>query len=194
MNTTDHNIRPGRSVFIHNIRQVFNRMRSLIRFKIMQPWIKTSGMVRIPTNVEIFSPNKDVTLGNCVQFGPNCYIGTDIHFGDYVLCAPNVKFIGRNEHGIDNPESTIWEGRRGIDTPTEIGSDVWIGFGDIIMGGVRIGDGAIIAAGSVVTRDVPERTIVGGNPASPIRPRFRSEKDNDIHKRFLDDKLKRQQI
>lgn len=159
----------------------------------MQPWIKTRGMVRIPTNVKIFSPNKDVTLGNCVQFGPNCYIGADIHFGDYVLCAPNVKFIGRNEHSFDNPESTIWEGRRGHDIPTEIGSDVWIGFGAIVMGGVRIGDGAIVAAGSVVTKDVAPRTIVGGNPASTIRPRFKSEADSRTHENFLKQKTKKQQ-
>ena len=151
----------------------------------MQPWIKTHGMVRIPTNVKIFSPNKDVTLGKYVQFGPNCYIGADIHFGDYVLCAPNVKFIGRNEHSFDNPESTIWEGRRGTDIPTEIGSDVWIGFGATIMGGVRIGDGSLGAAGSVVTKDVAPRMIVGGNPASIIRPRFRSDADSQAHEDFI---------
>ena len=148
-------------------------------------------MVRIPTSVKIFSPNKDVIFGNCVQFGPDCYIGADIHFGDYVLCAPNVKFIGRNEHSYENPDSTIWEGRRGSDRPTEIGSDVWIGFGAIIMGGVRIGDGAVVAAGSVVTKDVPPRTVVGGNPASFIRPRFRSDADCRAHENYLKEKLKR---
>ena len=191
METTDLNIRPGRSVFVHNIRQIFNRLRSFYRFKVRQPWIKTHGMVRIPSNVEIFSPNKDVSLGNCVQFGPHCYIGADIHFGDYVLCAPNVKFIGKNEHSFDNPTSTIWEGRRGTDTPTEIGSDVWIGYGAIIMGGISIGDGAIVAAGSVVTKDVPPRTLVGGNPASIIRQRFKSEADTIAHEKFLQEKLKR---
>ena len=193
MNTIDHNIRPGRSVRVHNIRQIFNRMRSFIRFRIMQPWIKTEGMVRIPASVEIFSPNKDVSMGRCVQFGPHCYIGTDIHFGHYVLCAPKVRFIGKNEHGFDNPESTIWEGRRGFDTPTEIGSDVWIGYGATILGGVRIGDGAVIAAGSVVTKDVPPRCIVGGNPAAVIRPRFKTDADAHTHEAYLRKKLNRPQ-
>lgn len=58
---------------------------------------------------------------------------------------------------------------------TVVGSDVWIGRESIIMPGVRIGDGAIIAAYSVVTKDVPPYTVVGGNPASIIKKRFNDE-------------------
>lgn len=56
-----------------------------------------------------------------------------------------------------------------------IGNDVWVGQGATILSGVRIGNGAVVGAGSVVTRDVPAYTIVGGNPARPIRPRFAPE-------------------
>ncbi|MFD0402427.1 CatB-related O-acetyltransferase [Kitasatospora sp. NPDC127121] len=55
---------------------------------------------------------------------------------------------------------------------TVIGNDVWFGFGATVLPGVRIGDGAIIAAGAMVTADVEPYTIVGGNPARPIRRRF----------------------
>ncbi|MEH0825226.1 MULTISPECIES: CatB-related O-acetyltransferase [Micromonospora] len=55
---------------------------------------------------------------------------------------------------------------------TVVGNDVWFGFGSVVMPGVRIGDGAVIATGAVVTADVPPYTIVGGNPARPIRQRF----------------------
>ena len=55
---------------------------------------------------------------------------------------------------------------------TVVGNDVWFGHRATVMPGVRIGDGAIIAAGAVVTADVPPYTIVGGNPARPIRQRF----------------------
>jgi virginiamycin A acetyltransferase len=58
---------------------------------------------------------------------------------------------------------------------TVVGNDVWIGYQATILPGVRIGDGAIIAAKSVVTSDVPPYTIVGGNPARPIRHRFEPE-------------------
>lgn len=60
---------------------------------------------------------------------------------------------------------------------TVIGNDVWIGYNALIMAGVKIGNGAIIAAQSVVVKDVPPYEIVGGNPAQPIRKRF---SDQDI--------------
>lgn len=58
---------------------------------------------------------------------------------------------------------------------TVVGNDVWIGRESVIMPGVSIGDGAIVAAYSVVTKDIPPYTIAGGNPAKQIRPRFDSE-------------------
>lgn len=62
-----------------------------------------------------------------------------------------------------------------------IGNDVWIGYEAVIMAGVHIGDGAIIAARAVVTKDVPPYTIVGGTPAKEIRKRF----DRDIIEQLL---------
>ncbi|MGS3185765.1 CatB-related O-acetyltransferase [Aeromonas taiwanensis] len=59
---------------------------------------------------------------------------------------------------------------------TRVGNDVWIGSEAMIMPGVTIGDGAVIATRAVVTRDVPPYTIVGGNPAKPIRLRFDEER------------------
>ena len=59
--------------------------------------------------------------------------------------------------------------------PIEIGNDVWIGFGALIMEGVHIEDGAVVAAGAVVTKDVPKYAIVGGVPAKIIRYRFSSD-------------------
>jgi phosphonate metabolism protein (transferase hexapeptide repeat family) len=59
-------------------------------------------------------------------------------------------------------------------TPVTIGHDVWIGHGAIVLAGRSIGTGAVVAGGAVVTKDVPPYTIVAGNPAKPIRPRFPS--------------------
>lgn len=58
---------------------------------------------------------------------------------------------------------------------TIIGNDVWIGYEALIMPGVRIGNGAIVSSRSVVVSDVPPYTIVGGNPAKPIKQRFEPE-------------------
>lgn len=55
---------------------------------------------------------------------------------------------------------------------TVVGNDVWLGYRSLVMPGVTIGDGAVVAAGSVVTADVPPYAIVGGNPARPVRPRY----------------------
>lgn len=67
--------------------------------------------------------------------------------------------------------TTAWDNKGDI----VIGNDVWIGYEAVIMAGVHIGDGAIIAARTVVTKDVPPYTIVGGTPAKEIRKRFDSE-------------------
>ncbi len=63
---------------------------------------------------------------------------------------------------------------------TVLGNDVWIGYDVLVMPGVKIGDGAIVAARSVVTSDVPPYAIVGGNPAKIIRMRFSVEVVNEL--------------
>nr|WP_287412819.1 CatB-related O-acetyltransferase [Pseudodesulfovibrio sp.] len=78
---------------------------------------------------------------------------------------------------------------------TIIGNDVWIGTEAIIMPGITIGNGAVIAARAVVTREVPDYTIVGGNPAKPIRTRFNKDDIEKLLKLkwwdWSEDKIKR---
>ena len=78
-------------------------------------------------------------------------------------------FYDEWEHGIWADKA--WDNKGNI----VIGNDVWIGFEAVILAGVTIGDGAIIGARAVVTKDVPPYTIVGGVPAKPIRKRFSDE-------------------
>ena len=77
-----------------------------------------------------------------------------------------------DEWGLDAKNiRDAWDNKR----DTVIGNDVWIGYEAVILSGVTIGDGAVIGARAVVTRDVPPYTIVGGVPAKPIRRRFDDE-------------------
>lgn len=120
-------------------------------------------------------------MGDRVQFGPDCRIQCDIAFGNSILVASNVLFVGRDDHITTIPGTTIWDSGRGDTLKAIVGNDVWIGAGAIILSGVTIGDGAVVAAGSVVTKDVPPCTIVGGNPAHVIKDRFATEEEKEKH-------------
>ncbi|HCL56560.1 MAG TPA: chloramphenicol acetyltransferase [Spirochaetia bacterium] len=107
--------------------------------------------------------------------------------GKFCAIASGVKFMMNGANHVINGLSTYpfpifqngWEKYINAKWPykgdTVIGNDVWIGYQSVIMPGIKIGDGAIISAMSVVTKDVPPYTIVGGNPANKIRTRFNQE-------------------
>lgn len=126
-----------------------------------------------------------MTIGNRVQFGQNCRIQCDIEFGNSILMAHDVAFVGKDDHKTNIPGKTIWYSGRADSQKTYVGNDVWIGHGAIIVAGVHIGDGSIIAAGSVVVKDVEPCTIVGGNPARFIKNRFRTEEETEKHLQYL---------
>lgn len=77
--------------------------------------------------------------------------------------------------------SPIWNSSRGKNLTTRIGNDCWIGHGALILAGVCIGNGSIIAAGSVVTTDIDPYFIYAGVPARKIKPRFATESDLKKH-------------
>ncbi len=162
------------------MRSIANTIRTFL-FKLKYPWIQINGFVRIPFSVPFYSPHKDIKIGNKVQFGHNCLIQCDIEFGNYILIARNVSFVGKDDHHTDVIGSTIWDSPRGDSYKTYIEDDVWIGHGAIIIAGIRIGRGSIIAAGSVVTKDVEPYSIYAGNPAKKIRNRFTTQEDLELH-------------
>ena len=176
-----NNSRPDRSEFVLRLRSVANRVRSWCYFTFRTPWVKHSGMVRIPWSVELWSPNHDIKLGDRVQFGPGCLVNCDVAIGNDVLMARNVALIGRNDHNYSLVGVSMWDSPRVASTRIDIGDDVWIGHGAIILSGVKIGSGSIIAAGAVVTRDVPPGAIVGGNPAKVLKMRFPDQETIDKH-------------
>ena len=109
-------------------------------------------------------------IGHRSQLGHNARIDQHVTIGDDVVMGPDVVIM-TNHHAFENLDMPInQQGKLSI-KPVVIGNDVWIGTRAIIMPGVYIGDQAVVGAGSVVTRDVPMKAIVGGNPARVIRTR-----------------------
>ncbi len=175
MTADNHNNRPDRSKMMLAVRAAANHIRCFLFFGLKARWARHGAMIRIPWGTVLWSPHRDITLGHHVQFGRNCVVECDAEFGNYVLIARNVAFVGRDDHRYDIVGREVWNSGRGDSLKTVVGSDVWIGHGAIILSGSVIGDGAIVAAGSVVTGDVPPCAIVGGNPAKVIKMRFSSE-------------------
>jgi maltose O-acetyltransferase len=125
---------------------------------------------RIEQGVKIYTPG-NVSLGDGCFLGArtNLYAFDKIKIGDNVLIAPEVLMITRN-HVFSDATKTIRE-QGYVYAPIVIEDDVWLGFRAIVLPGVRIGRGAVVAAGSVVTNDVPARAVVGGIPARIIKKR-----------------------
>ena len=111
-----------------------------------------------------------VSLGDFSGIGMNSRINGDCSIGDYVMMGCDVVVITRN-HAFDRTDIPMMHQGFEEERPVVIGNDVWIGDRVIIMPGVHVGDGSIIAAGAVVTHDVPPYTIVGGVPAKVIKSR-----------------------
>jgi acetyltransferase-like isoleucine patch superfamily enzyme len=110
-------------------------------------------------------------MGGNSNVGPACYLGASggITIGDNVLMAPAVVILSE-EHNFDERAVTIKaQGVR--HAPTAIEDDVWLGARATVLGGTRIGRGAVVAAGAVVTRDVAPGSIVAGVPARVIAER-----------------------
>ena len=120
-----------------------------------------------------------------VYIGPRCLIYPKVSVGAYTMFANNVSIIG-GDHNYNKVGMPICFSGRAELKETKIGRDCWIGAHVIVMCGVTIGDGAIIAAGSVVTKDVEPYSIYGGVPAKKIKNRFSSEVDMKRHIEALD--------
>lgn len=130
-----------------------------------------------------WAPNK-MTIGENVYIGKYCTLQADIEIGNNIEIANNVGLIGKYDHDYSKVGVSIknapWIGDatydfKGKDLKIIIDDDVWIGFGSVIFTGVHIYRGAIVAAGSIVTKDVPPYAIVAGNPAKIKGHRFTEE-------------------
>ena len=164
---------------------IYRRMKSSLvnTLRIMRLQIRGVSIgnnVRIGNNfiiksgeIEPFSrimPDPKVIIGERFYCNVGTHICGDVKIGDDVLIGPKV-IVWSKDHKHGSLEIPI--NRQGhLKSKISIGNDVWIGAGAIILKGVEIGDHSIVAAGSVVTKSIPENAIVAGNPATIIKYRI----------------------
>ena len=134
-----------------------------------------------------FDGIENISLGDDVFIGPRAFVAVPharLSIGDDTVIGPELCVMG-GDHRFDAPGTLFRDTRSlGVNEPIEIGCNVWIGARVTVLKGVRIGDGAIIGAGSVVTRPIPSQAIAHGSPARVARWRFEGT-DRERH----DDRL-----
>jgi galactoside O-acetyltransferase len=126
-----------------------------------------------------------VSIGERVFMSGAIVCADGVEIGDDVLVAWNVTIVDHDSHAVafSRRSRDVLDWREGkkdwthvATRPVSIGDKAWIGFNAIVLKGVTIGEGAVVGAGSVVTRDVPPWTIVAGNPAQVVREIPRDER------------------
>ena len=170
----------------------FKRLRDVYLVKVKWRQYKIGKNFHAARNVFLWGKN-GISIGDNFYIGKHSIIETTAKIGNDVLIANSVAIIGRYDHQYKLPgistrmaagireESYNWIGK---DEVTTIHDDVWIGYGAIVLSGVTIGTGSIIAAGSLVTKNVEPYSIYGGSPAKKIHDRFDNESDLETHKRL----------
>jgi maltose O-acetyltransferase len=127
------------------------------------------GEVRAPLNLTQYGELNRISIGRGTFINVGLRIGVaapaEVRIGDNCAIGPNVSLESMG-HEIKWTHERGWGGEA---RPIIIGNRCWIGAGAIILGGVTVGDGAVVAAGAVVTRDVESSTLVGGVPARLIK-------------------------
>ncbi|MEH7454701.1 sugar O-acetyltransferase [Gottfriedia acidiceleris] len=160
------------------------KMKNILAHKLVQEFNNI--------NVESFERKEEILkelfgsvgVNSSIEHNFHCDLGFNIHVGDHFYAGYNCTILDMAEVKIGNncmigPNVGIYtaghsiepknRNKSGYAIPIHIGDDVWIGGSCTILPGITIGDNSIVAAGSVVTKDVPSNTVVAGNPAKVIK-------------------------
>lgn len=186
----------------------YNKKKTIIRTPHIEKTAQIGSYCLVGPNTTISS---NVTIGDFTYFNSThapIIVENNVRIGSFVSVAPGV-FIAPGNHNISYATthpilySDYYVNKMGYDASllkeqglmdadvvTEIGNDVWIGLNSVIRRGVKIGDGAVIGSGSIVTKDVPSYAVVVGNPAKIIKYRF----DKDTIEKLENLELKLQDL
>lgn len=178
------------------IKDVIRQTRNLILVKVLFRNCTIGKGFHAGLRVRIWG-RSTVVIGRNFYIGRDSFIETDVRIGDNVMFGNRVAVVGRYDHHYQLPGVPIrlapqirdahynW---KGLDLVTTIENDVWVGYGSTVMGGVTIGEGSIIGAGSLVTKDVEPYSIYAGVPARKIRDRFDNPIDLQTHLKLVQSK------
>jgi acetyltransferase-like isoleucine patch superfamily enzyme len=145
--------------------------------------------LHVGSRPRLWAPER-IEIGDHTYLGHDICIETNCRIGRFVLVANRVALVGRRDHDFKTPGVPVryghWVGSHKSPSPfrsdaVQIDDDVWIGYGAVVLSGVTIGRGAIVAAGSVVRSDVAPYAIVAGNPAVPIGRRYETLQEIEYH-------------
>ena len=146
---------------------LFERMKELF---VKQIFAKSGKNINISKGAR-FGNGQFLFIGNNSSIGLNCKVPNNIKIGENVMMGPNVMIFGSNHASERTDIPMIQQGYKKY-PPVTIEDDVWVGANSIILPGVVIKKGSIVAAGAVVTKSFPEFSIIGGNPAKIIKSRL----------------------
>lgn len=145
-----------------------------IRIFCVKHIFKKCGKISTIDRKAYFGTGSGIEIGNYSGIGARCIIPKNTIIGDYVMMAPDIYIIDNNHVAKDVSTPMCFQGKT-ENKVTIIEDDVWLCARVMIMPGKKICHGSIIAAGSIVTKDVEPYSIMGGNPAKLIRNRIKNQ-------------------
>jgi maltose O-acetyltransferase len=147
----------------------YHMLSKRIRYMLCKRLFKNIGENVNVERLAFFGTGEQMEIGDNSGLGIDCYI-THAKIGKNVMMGPGVLYIKSN-HRFDRLDIPMMGQGHTHEKKLTIGDDVWIGARVIFLPGISVGNGAVIAAGSVVTKDVPDFAVVAGNPARLVRDR-----------------------
>lgn len=174
-------------------RAAIRRLRTKLMLAGKSRYLRYGKDIHIGTGTRLWAPTS-LRIDDCVYIGKQVHIEADCEIGNFVLIANRVAIVGRHDHDFRVPGFPVrfapWIGsKRFVSTGKRdaviIEDDVWIGYGAIVLTGVKVGRGAIVGAGALVTKDIEPYAIAIGVPAQVVGKRFSSNEQIEIHEKMI---------